>query len=134
MISFPLIIGILGWLIIILFIILFIFIIKLLILKFKFCLIDKLITMKKGQLVFGALITLSINAILFLTVLGEEIIKYGFIAANIIIFIFVSITKIAIGNAVKDNQSTDWKSIFSFIGGSLIASIIVLGLGLLAIG
>ena len=90
--------------------------------------------MKKGQLLFGALITLSINAILCLTVLGEEIIKYGFVAANIIIFIFVSITKIAIGNAVKDNQSTDWKSIFSFIGGSLIASIIVLGLGLLAIG
>ena len=134
MIELPLIIGILGWLIIILFIILFIFIIELLILKFKFCFINKLITMKKGQLLFGALITLSINAILLLTCLGEEVIKYGFIAANIIIFIFGSITKIAIGNAVKNNQTTDWKSIFSFIGGSIIASIIVLGLGLLAIG
>lgn len=134
MIKLPLIIGILGWLIIILFIILFIFIIKLLILKFKFCFINKLITMKKGQLLFGALITLSINAILLLTGLGQEVIKYGFIAANIIIFIFVSMAKIAICNAVKDNQATNWKSIFSFIGGSLIASIIVLGLGLLAIG
>lgn len=134
MIKFPLIIGILGWLIIILFIILFILIIKLLILKFKFCFINKLITMEKGQLLFGALITLSINAILLLTGLGGEVIKYGFIAANIIIFIFVSITKIAIGNAVKNNQATNWKSIFSFIAGSLIASIIVLSLGLLAIG
>ena len=38
-----------------------------------------------------------------------------------------------LGNATKDNEGTDWKSIGSFILGSAISTIIVLIMGLVAI-
>lgn len=90
--------------------------------------------MNKVQFTFGALTTLSVNAIAFLTVLGEEIVKHGFVIAIMIIFAFVSLTKVAIGNTTKDNEDTDWNSIISFVVGSLIATIVTLVLGLIAIG
>lgn len=51
-----------------------------------------------------------------------------------IIFTFVSLTKVVIGNVTKDNENTDWNSIISFVVGSLIATIVTLVLGLIAIG
>ena len=89
--------------------------------------------MNKFQFTFGALVTLALNAILLLTVLGEQILTYGFIGAVLIIFAFVSIIKLAIGNAISDNKSVDWKSIGSFAFGSFVATAVVLLLGLATI-
>lgn len=87
----------------------------------------------KFKLYFGALTTLSVNTVLFLTVLGEKVLPYGFLFSTIFIFSFLSIVKIALGNATKTNEKTDWLSIGSFVAGSCIATIFVLILGLLAI-
>ena len=89
--------------------------------------------MKKIQFTFGALTTLSVDAILFLSVLGEKVLTHGFVISVIIIFAFVSFIKLILGNATKDNEGTNWKSIFSFILGSSISTIIVLIMGLAAI-
>ena len=89
--------------------------------------------MNKFQFTFGALVTLALNVILLLTVLGEQILTYGFIGAVLIIFAFVSIIKLAIGNAISDNKSVDWKFIGSFAFGSFVATLVVLLLGLAAI-
>lgn len=89
--------------------------------------------MKKIQFTFGALTTLSVNAILFLSVLGEKVLTHGFVISVLIIFAFVSFIKFMLGNATKDNERTDWKSIGSFVLGAFIATIVVLGLGLAAI-
>lgn len=89
--------------------------------------------MDKIQITFGAILTLALNAILLLTVLGEAIHTYGFIGAVSIIFVFVSIVRIIIGNATQNDSPTNWKSIGSFVLGAFIATVIVLGLGLAAI-
>ena len=89
--------------------------------------------MRKFQIIFGAILTLALNAILLLTVLGEAVRTYGFIGAVGIIFTFVSMVRIIIGNATKNDSPTDWKSIGSFVLGAFIATVVVLGLGLAAI-
>ena len=89
--------------------------------------------MSKFQIIFGAILTLALNAILLLTVLGEPIRTYEFIGAASIIFVFISMVRIIIGNATKNDSSTDWKSIGSFVLGAFIVTVVVLGLGLAAI-
>ena len=89
--------------------------------------------MSKFQIIFGAILTLALNAILLLTVLGEPIRTYGFIGAAGVIFTFVSMVRIIIGNATKNDSPTDWKSIGSFVLGAFIATVVVLSLGLAAI-
>ena len=89
--------------------------------------------MSKFQFIYGAGITAVLDLILYITALGEEIIKSGLITALIIIFVFSVGVKIALANTVKDNQSTDWKSVGSFALGSGIVTIITLVLSLLAI-
>lgn len=89
--------------------------------------------MDKIQITFGAILTLALNAILLLTVLGETIRTYGFISAVSIIFVFVSIVRIIIGNTTQNDSPTNWKSIGSFVFGAFIATAVVLGLGLAAI-
>lgn len=89
--------------------------------------------MIKVQVIFGVLTTLSVNAVLFLTVLGEKVLPYGFLFSTIFIFGFLSIVKVVLANATKNNEKTDWLSVGSFVAGSCIATIFVLILGLLAI-
>ena len=89
--------------------------------------------MDKIQITFGAILTLALNAILLLTVFGEAIHTYGFIGTAGIIFTFISMVRIIIGNATKNDSPTDWKSIGSFVLGAFIATAVVLGLGLAAI-
>ena len=90
--------------------------------------------MSKFQFIYGAGITAILNLLLYITALGEEIIKSGLITALIIIFIFSVGDKTVLANTVKDGKSTDWKSIGSFALGSGIVTIITLVLSLLAIG
>lgn len=68
-----------------------------------------------------------------LTVLGEQILTYGFIGVVLIIFAFVSIIKLAIGNAISDNKSVDWKAIGSFAIGAAAVTIIIIAFSFLAI-
>ena len=89
--------------------------------------------MSKFQFIYGAGITAVLNLLLYITALGEEIIKSGLITALIIIFVFSVGVKVALANTVKDNQSTDWKSVGSFALGSGVVTIITLVLSLLAI-
>lgn len=89
--------------------------------------------MNKFQFIYGAGITAILNLLLYITALGEEIIKSGLITALIIIFIFSVGVKIVLANTVKDGQSTDWKSVGSFALGSGVVTIITLVLSLLAI-
>lgn len=89
--------------------------------------------MSKFQFIYGAGITAILNLLLYITALGEEIIKSGLITALIIIFIFSVGVKTVLANTVKDGQSTDWKSIGSFALGSGVVTIITLVLSLLAI-
>lgn len=89
--------------------------------------------MKKIQFTFGALTTLSVDAILFLSAIGEEVLTHSFVISVLIIFAFVSFIKLMLGNATKDNEGTDWKSIGSFVLGSAISTIIVLVMGLATI-
>ena len=89
--------------------------------------------MSKFQIIYGACVTVILDLILYITALGEEIIKSGLITALIIIFVFSVGVKVALANTVKDNQSTDWKSVGSFALGSGVVTIITLALSLLAI-
>lgn len=89
--------------------------------------------MSKFQFIYGAGITAILNLLLYITALGEEIIKSGLITALVTIFIFSVGVKIALTNTVKDGQSTDWKSVGSFALGSGVITIITLVLSLLAI-
>lgn len=89
--------------------------------------------MNKFQIIYGICFTAVLNLLLYITGLGGEIIKSGLISALIVIFIFSVSIKIIISNSVKDNQTTDWKSIGSFAFGSGIVTIITLVLSLLAI-
>ena len=89
--------------------------------------------MSKFQIIYGAGITAILNLLLYITVLGGEIIKSGLVISLITIFIFSVGVKIALANTVKDGQSTDWKSVGSFALGSGIVTIVTLALSLLAI-
>ena len=89
--------------------------------------------MSKFQFIYGAGITAILNLLLYITALGEEIIKSGLITALITIFLFSVGVKIALANTVKDGQSTNWKSVGSFALGSGVVTIITLVLSLLAI-
>lgn len=89
--------------------------------------------MSKFQIIYGACITALLNLLLYITTLGEEIIKSGLVVSLITIFIFSVGVKIALANTIKDGQSTDWKSIGSFALGSGIVTIVTLVLSLLAI-
>lgn len=89
--------------------------------------------MNKFQIIYGACITAVLNLLLYITVLGGEIIKSGLITALTITFIFSVGIKTILANTVKDGQSTDWKSVGSFALGSGIVTIITLVLSLLAI-
>ena len=89
--------------------------------------------MSKFQFIYGAAITAILNLLLYITTLGGEIIKSGLVISLITIFIFSVGIKTMLANAVKDGQSTDWKSVGSFALGSGIVTIITLVLSLLAI-
>ena len=89
--------------------------------------------MSKFQIIYGASITAILNFLLYITALGEEIIKSGLVISLITIFIFSVGVKVALTNTVKDGQSTDWKSVGSFALGSGIVTIVTLVLSLLAI-
>lgn len=123
MIKFPIIVGILGWTIVLFIMCLFIEI--LFILKSKI--------MNKLQFIYGAIITLVLDVILLCTGIGSKIITHGLIIALIILFIFSVGVKIMIGNCTKDNEATDWKAIGSYAFGAGIITIGVLTISLLAI-
>lgn len=89
--------------------------------------------MSKFQIIYGASITTFLNLLLYITALGEEIIKSGLIVSLITIFVFSVGVKIALANTIKDGQPTDWKSVGSFVLGSGVVTIITLILSLLAI-
>lgn len=89
--------------------------------------------MSKFQIIYGASITTFLNLLLYITALGEEIIKSGLIVSLITIFVFSVGVKIALANTIKDGQPTDWKSVGSFALGSGVVTIITLILSLLAI-
>ena len=89
--------------------------------------------MSKFQIIYGASITTILNLLLYITALGEEIIKSGLVVSLITIFIFSVGVKIALANTIKDGQSTNWKSVGSFALGSGVVTIVTLVLSLLAI-
>lgn len=89
--------------------------------------------MSKFQIIYGASITALLNLLLYITALGEEIIKSGLVISLSTIFVFSVGVKVVIANTVKDGQSTDWKSVGSFALGSGIVTIVTLVLSLLAI-
>lgn len=89
--------------------------------------------MSKFQIIYGASITALLNLLLYITALGEEIIKSGLVISLITIFVFSVGVKVVLANTVKDGQSTDWKSVGSFALGSGIVTIVTLVLSLLAI-
>lgn len=123
MIKFPIIIGVLGWTILLFIICLFI----------KILFISKSKIMNTNQIIHGAIITLVLDVILLCTGIGSKIITHGLIIALIILFMFSVGVKIMLANCTKDNEATDWKAIGSYAFGAGIITIVVLAISLLAI-
>lgn len=90
--------------------------------------------MSKFQIIYGAGVTAILDLVLYITALGEEIIKSGLVIALFIIFAFSVIIKTMISRTTNEGKNTDWKSVGSFALGSGIVTIVTLTLSLLAIG
>ena len=112
MIEFPLIVGILGWVSI---------------LSFYFLIA---MLMKKKDMIYGFLVTGSIDLLAVLGAYGEEIIRMGFILAMCIVFAFSCGIRLMIASAEKESltggSSTDWVSLAWYSLGAAIATLITL--------
>jgi hypothetical protein len=111
MIEFPLVVGILGWVSILLF--------YLLIAMF----------MKKKEMVYGFLVTGLIDLVAVWSVGGDEIIKWGFILGICIIFAFSCGIRLMIASAGKESITggdapTDWVSFGWYSLGAAIATLL----------
>lgn len=89
--------------------------------------------MSKFQIIYGACVTAILDLVLYITALGEEIIKSGLVIALFIIFVFSVIIKTMISRTTNEGKNTDWKLVVSFALGSGIVTIVTLVLSLLAI-
>ena len=111
MIDFPLEVGILGWVSIIL----FYFLIAML--------------MKKKEMVYGFLVTGLINLVAVWSVGDDEIIRWGFILAMCVIFAFSCGIRLMIASTGKESitggdATTDWASFGWYSLGSAVATLV----------
>ncbi len=89
--------------------------------------------MNKLQFIYGAIITLALDALLLFTGVGGEIIKIGLVAALFILCAFIIIIKAMISRGTDEGKNTDWHNVKPFAIGSIITTIIVLIVSLVAI-
>lgn len=124
MIEFPFIVGILGWIAILL----TIFIVLTLIEKFG--------SMKAKEIYLGGWITALTNTIAICSVAGEQIIKWGFIFAMLAILAISIAIRWMVASCPKETEgcdaSTDWLSLGMFSIGATISTAVALFIYLVA--
>lgn len=89
--------------------------------------------MSKSQFIYGAIVTLALDALLLITGLGGEIIVGGLYAALLILFVFINIIKIMITSTDKSETVSKWDNIGSYAVGSGVMTVIVMVLCSIAI-
>lgn len=90
--------------------------------------------MNKFQFIYGAAITLALDALLLITSIRGEIIKSGLIIALIVLFAFSVGVKLMLASATKNDVPTNWKDFASYTIGSAITTMIIMVISILAIG